>query len=66
MLKLILCLIVLGVTLVFVVGFVKVVHTVEGVQTGIQREEERKQAEDQRILRWAESPTPGYDSGSHK
>ena len=63
MLKFILCCLIAFTAICFVVGFTHIIHTVDGIPAAFDKEESRKQAEDKRILEWANSPTPGYEAG---
>lgn len=62
MLKFVVAIIILAIALVFLVGFVKLVHTVDELPA---KADQKRKAEDKAILDWANSPTPGADAGSH-
>jgi hypothetical protein len=58
-LKAILCLLILGTVLVFVVGFVKVVHAVDSIPVELEKEAQKQRDADKRRMEWLTA-----DSGS--
>lgn len=59
MLKTILCLLILGVTLIFVVGFVHLVHAVDSIPVEFEKEAQKQKDAEKRRMEWLNA-----DSGS--